>query len=97
MRVNDENLVADNVLIKVWRSDKLAKPAKIAFTETEMLLLRHLSEHKEITLQEYQHLAHISKRKAEAILADFVIVGTIKLVQTSQNTLFKLAEEPKNG
>ena len=97
VRVNDENLVADNVLIKVWRSDKFAKPAKIAFTETEMLLLHYLSEHEAITLQEYQQLAHIGRRKAEAILADFVIVGTIKLIQTNQNTIFKLAEDPKNG
>ena len=95
VRVNDENLVADNVLIKVWKSDRMARPAKIAFTDTEMLLLHHLSENKEITVSEFQHLAHISKRKAEAILADFVIVGTIELIQTSQNTVFRLVEEPK--
>ena len=93
VRVKDENLIADNILIKVWKSDKLAKSVKISFTETEMLLLHHLSENKAITLREFQKLAHISKRKAEAILADFVIVGTIKLVQSSQNTLFLLNEE----
>ena len=95
VRVNDENLVADNVLIKVWRSDKMARPAKITFTETESLLLHHLSENKEITVQEFQKLAHISRKKAEAILTDFVIVGTIQLIQTSQNTIFRLIEEQK--
>ena len=95
VRVNDENLVADNVLIKVWRSDKMARPAKITFTETESLLLHHLSENKAITVQEFQKLAHISRKKAEAILTDFVIVGTIQLIQTSQNTIFRLIEEQK--
>ena len=96
VRVKDENLVADSVLIKVWKADKFARPAKIAFTDTETLLLHYLREHGEITLKEFQELAHISKRKAEAILADFILVGTIILVQTSQNTVIRLVEYPES-
>ena len=96
VRVKDENLVADSVLIKVWKADKFARPAKIAFTDTETLLLHYLKVHGEITLKEFQELAHISKRKAEAILADFILVGTITLVQTSQNTVFRLVEDPES-
>lgn len=96
VRVKDENLVADSVLIKVWKADKFARPAKIAFTDTETLLLHYLREHGEITLKEFQEMAHISKRKAEAILADFILVGTIILVQTSQNTVFRLVEDPES-
>lgn len=96
VRVKDENLVADPILIKVWKSDKFARPAKISFTETEMLLLHHLAEHGEITLPEFQKMAHIPKRKAEAILADFIIVGTIELIQTSQNSIFRLSPTEKD-
>jgi predicted HTH transcriptional regulator len=92
VRVKDENLVADSVLIKVWKAEKFSRPAKIAFTETEELLLHYLSEHDEITLKEFQQMAHINKRKAEAILADFIIVGTIDLIQTSQRTVFRLSQ-----
>lgn len=93
VRVKDENLVADSVLIKVWKSDKFARPAKIKFTEAETTLLHYLSENKEITLQDFMQLTHIGKRKAEAILADFILVGTILLIQTSQGTVFRLNEE----
>lgn len=93
VRVKDENLVADCVLIKVWKADKFSRPAKIAFTETETLLLHYLGEHKEITLQEFQDLAHINKRRAESILADFILVGTISIVQTNQMTIFRLVDE----
>ena len=96
VRVKDENLVADSVLIKVWKADKFARPAKIAFTDTETILLHYLRDHGEITLKEFQELAHISKRKAEAILADFILVGTIDLVQTSQNTVFRIVEDPES-
>lgn len=93
VRVKDENLVADSVLIKVWKSDKFARPARIKFTVPETELLHYLSENKEITLQDFQQLAQIGKRKAEAILADFVLVGTIQIIQTSQGTVFRLNEE----
>lgn len=95
VRVNDENLVADNVLIKVWKSEKLFRPAKITFTETETQLLHFLSKHGQITISEFQELAHINRKKAEAILAGFIIVGTIELIQTSQNTVFRLNETQK--
>ena len=93
VRVKDENLVADSVLLKVWKSDKFARPAKIKFTEPETALLHYLSENEEITLQDFMQLAHIGKRKAEAILAGFILVGTIRIIQTSQGTVFRLNEE----
>ena len=93
VRVKDENLVADPVLLRVWKSDKFAKAAKIFFTDTESLLLHFLAENQQITLSEFQEIAHINKRKAEAILADFILVGTIKIIQTSQKTYFILTEK----
>ena len=93
VRVKDENLVADSILIKVWKAAKFSRPAKIAFTETETQLLHYLKEHGEITLKEFQEMAHINKRKAEAILADIILVGTIEIVQTSQSTVFRLSDE----
>lgn len=93
VRVKDENLVADSVLLKVWKSAKFARPAKIKFTEAETTLLNYLSDNKEITLKDFMQLTHIGKRKAEGILADFIIVGTILLIQTSQGTVFRLNEE----
>lgn len=96
VRVNDENLVADSVLIKVWKYDKFSRPAKIAFTEPETFLLHYLAEHGEISIAEFMQMAHINKRKAEAILADFIIVGTIEIIQTSQNTVFRLSETTKS-
>lgn len=92
VRVKDENLVADSVLLRVWKSNKFSKSAKITFTETETLLLHYLNENQTITLSEFQEIAHINKRKAEAILADFILVGTINIVQTSQKTYFELGQ-----
>ncbi len=90
VRVNDENLLADSVLLKVWKHCRNIRPAKISFTGPEMQLLRYLEENGEITLQAFQNLSHINRHRAEAILVDFILVGTIEIVMTSQKTYFKL-------
>lgn len=95
VRVKDENLLADSVLLKVWKYSRNIRPAKISFTEPEMQLLRYLEEHGEITLEDFQELAHIKRKRAEAILVDFILIGTIEIVMTSQKTFFKLGEPEK--
>ena len=91
VRVKDENLIADAVMLRLWKSDKFNKAAKISFSEPETILLRYLSEKERITTAEFQKIAHINKRKAEAILADFILIGTIQIIQTSQKTYFSLS------
>ncbi len=91
VRVKDENLLADTILLKLWKPNKNGKSAKISLNDTEMLLLHHLSENERITLREYQELAHLPKRKAEKIIVDFISIGVIEMELTKDETYFKLA------
>ena len=94
VRVKDENLVADPILLKVWKYQKNAKFTKITFTEPEMALLHYLSEHSSITLDEFLELTPIINRKrAENILINFILIGTLQMEMTSQGTFFHLTEK----
>ena len=93
VRVKDENLVADPILLKVWKYQKNKRFTKICFTEPETALLHYLSEHPSITLNEFLQLTPIiNKKRAETILINFILIGTIKMTMTSQGTYFELAE-----
>lgn len=93
VRVKDENLVADPILLKIWKYQKNNQFTKITFTETEMALLHYLSEHETITLEEFMNLTPINnKKRAEAILINFILIGTIQMEMTSQGTYFRLSE-----
>ena len=93
VRVKDENLVADPILLKVWKYQKNKHFTKITFTEPEMALLHYLSEHATITLDEFLGLTPIiNKKRAENILINFILVGTITIHLTSQGTFFSLTE-----
>jgi predicted HTH transcriptional regulator len=94
VRVKDENLVADPILLKVWKYQKNKKFTKVSFTEPEMALLRYLSEHPSITLQEFMELTPIiNKRRAENILINFILIGTINIRMTSQGSYFQLNDD----
>lgn len=93
VRVKDENLVADPILLKVWKQQKNKKITKITFTEPEMALLHYLSEHPSITLNEFLDLTPIiNKKRAESILINFILIGTIKMTMTNQGTFFQLTD-----
>ena len=92
VRVKDENLVADPILLKVWKYQKNKQFTKVSFSEPETALLHYLSEHQTITLSEFLELTPIiNKRRAETILINFILIGTIKMTMTSQGTYFELA------
>ena len=59
-----------------------------------MALLHYLSEHPSITLQEFLDITPIiNKKRAENILINFILIGTIKMNLTSQGTFFQLNDE----
>lgn len=92
IRVKDKNIVADTILLKIWKKQKSRLEVKVAFTDVEMLLLRHLSEHSKITLADFRSLARIKKEKAEAILIDFVLMGIIAMEMNEKETTFSLTD-----
>ena len=83
----------------VWGEQELiaaivpSNKLKVSFTEPETTLLHYLTEHQTITLSEFMELTPIiNKRRAETILINFILIGTIKMTMTSQGTYFELSE-----
>lgn len=93
IRVRDKNILANGIVLRIWKYRKNKVAAQIAFNEAETLLLRHLNEHETITLQTFQCIAHINKRRAEAILSNFILMGTITMELSEKETVFRLTED----
>jgi predicted HTH transcriptional regulator len=90
IRVDDQNLLANRVLLKVWEKGKQPKGVFLKFTDTEKLLLDHLKTNQFITLSKFVRLAGISRTRAENILVKFILLRTIRIIFTAQNTLYSL-------
>ena len=92
VRVKDENIVANSILIKVWKHEKDKNNIQITFTDEEMLLLRYLNEHKKISFEEFMEISHLNKRAAERILVNFILIGMVKMEMTEKKFFFISAD-----
>ncbi len=92
VRVGDQNLLATPVMLKVWKKEKQKVSVKISITETEMKLLGYLNDNESITMEEFMELTGIKKRRAEAILVDFILLGVIATELTEKHIRYHLSE-----
>ena len=92
IRVSDQNLLANRILLKVWEKENQPKGVFLKFTATEKLLLDYLESNTTITLSKFSRLSGISRNKAENILVKFILLKTIQINFTAQNTFYSLRE-----
>ncbi|MDA3930048.1 MAG: ATP-binding protein [Prolixibacteraceae bacterium] len=97
IRRNDENILANTVLLKAWELNKNEKGLLFKYDEPKRKLVNYLKEKGEITLSKFSKVAQIKRFEAEDILAEFLDMKciTIELEKTpvcySLNNEFDLA------
>lgn len=72
-RHNDQNLVANRVLLQIWRKEKMGSGVLVRFSRAEISLLDYLKKNRSITLSKFRKIAHIPSPRAEKILANLII------------------------
>jgi predicted HTH transcriptional regulator len=90
IRVADQNLLANRILLKVWEKEKKPQGVFLKFTDKEKMLLEYLVQHPSITLSKFSRLAIISRAKAENILVKFVLLKLIDIRFEEKQTLYSL-------
>jgi len=90
IRVNDENVVASPVQIKIWKAEKNRKPINILFGEPENALIDYLKSHKTITISHFSRLGFIPISEAEKILINLTAMGLIEYSNLNNDDHFSL-------
>jgi len=90
IRVGDQNLLANKVLLRVWEKENQPRGVFLKFTATEKLLLDYLESNPSITLSKFKRIAGISRERAENILVKFILLRTIRIIFTAHETLYSL-------
>lgn len=89
-RQNDQNLVANKVLLQVWRKEKKGSGIYIKFGKAENTLMDHLKENGSITLSKFRKITGISSRKAESVLANLIIFKIVIMKASEKGFSFEL-------
>lgn len=90
IRINDENVLAHNIQLVVWRKQNSPKGIHFTYSENEKFLIDYLQNNERITFSKFMRLAHISRKKTEEILSNFVIMNVVKMQTTREGTVFTL-------
>lgn len=90
IRVNDQNIIANRVIIKVWERQKSKVGTIIKFSQAETTLLSHLSTHPTISVESFQELAGIKRHAAERVIINLLSINVIEMEISGENYEYKL-------
>ena len=95
VRVNDQNLLANGVLMKVWKKRKINKSIKFVYSKPVQQLLVYLQENEPVSLPEVRRITQLSKFKTEQLLADLILLNVIEMKMDESSTRFILKDLPE--
>ena len=93
IRVKDQNIIANRVLLKIWKYENNKQSVKVTFTDAEKFLLKYLNENERITIDEFVEKAEIGKKEAEQILVNFTLINLTKIEITEKDVFFTLLDD----
>lgn len=91
-RVEDNNFLADYILLQVWKREKRDLGTFIEYTENEKTILSALQNLGPLTLSELLKNLSLNKRITRAILINLVALQAVKMEYTGGKVIFRLNE-----
>ncbi len=79
VRVNDSTKLASKVQVEVFKRKSRQRATRIRYSDNEKALLKYLSDHERITLDEYRDVAKVPRRTAQKVLVNLIAIGCIAL------------------
>ena len=90
VRVNDQNILANSVLIKVWQKEKRIKGIFIKYSHTEEMLLEYLESNSQISLSKFCRISKISRKQAEETLSKLIALDVIRIDLNEKGAIYSL-------
>lgn len=92
-RIDDENRLANKVMIEVWKRQKSTDGILINYSDDEKMLLDYLEKNEKISVSKYSRIAHLTYKKAEEIIINFRTLNILKDCVGSTRIDYAINEE----
>lgn len=90
IRFNANNILANRIMLKVWKRKRRKKGTYILYSREEKLLLNYLESNEAIYLTQFCKIAGIPKFKAENILVNLISLEIIKVNVSEESFSYSL-------
>ena len=91
-RVADQNILADYILLQVWKRKRRDTGTFISYTDNEELVLRALEQLEFADLDQLREHCGLNRRTLQGILVNLVSLGAIQMEHKDEAIRFRLAE-----
>ena len=91
VRVADQNLLANRVILKVWKKEKRKKGILLEYSSAEKVLMDYLTSNEFITLSKTCKICKIHPRQAEDLLSDLLVLEVIQAHLSEKWVRYSLA------
>ena len=92
-RHNDQNLLANRVLLQVWRKEEKKKGVLVKFGKAENTLMDYLKGNGSVTLSKFKKISKISSYRAEAILANLILFKVLRMNSSEKGFTYELTQK----
>ncbi len=93
IRVNDENIIVNNIYLKAWNQKKFGKGVLIRYDEPEKILFEYLRENENISFSRFKKLTELNRYKAEKILVNLLVLDLIQIDFNDNQIKYKLLKK----
>jgi predicted HTH transcriptional regulator len=90
LRVKDQNLLANRVIMKVWQKEKRKKGILVEYSNTEKILLDYLKSEESISISKFCRIGKIRMSEAEEILSDLMVLDVIRVHLSEKGARYSL-------
>jgi len=91
IRREDQNLLANKILLKVWEKENRKKGSILRYSEKEEILLHYLEQHDQISFSKFCRMARISNKMAEEILSTLICFRIIEITISEKQTYYSVS------
>ena len=92
-RHGDQNLLANNVLLQLWRKDEREKGVLIRFGKPEKSLMEYLKVNGKISISGFRKLAKIPSRRAEKIIVNLMLCDVLEMNISEKGFTYSLCKK----
>lgn len=88
-----QNLLANGVMLHLWRLKERETGVLVRFGKPEKLLMEYLEKNGSITISAFRKLARIPAYRAEKIIVNLILCGTITIVASEKGIKYALSSK----
>jgi len=90
IRVDDENILANEVLLLAWKKSERTDGLLLPLSRPVKKLLLYLETHPYINIRRFCRIAHINYYTARNILSDLIAVNTLKYTIADKQIVYSI-------